>query len=443
MKKFHINVQRWIRNWALTSAIRHEFSEAVIAASRLNTTIQQSDYRNENGARKFTAKYFPPICELDFDCSKTICDTGTTLKASTKDYYIKQCSKSPVFAISAKELHDLDGITPNSYFMEMFSNALAAARKTFNIQLIAYFIANMGRFPDGSDKKVVSLFDVEKKTIDPFGNVVIATTFSNAELNQPIVIGGSQVQFVRSLLPISGQNQDGINTGGLPYSNYYYDQAVNEAFGGGEHLIAFDPQVLKFVSYTENSGRWSTDLKGLSVTDIEGLFSQGIGKNVYFGSIIDPVTGLMWDLDVVHEPCTNGDKFGEWRFQFGLFWDVFFMPDRVCNDPSVNGIFHFTGCQIQPTVCADVTPTPVVQKSTFEWTPPADCYPKFVNTIKLGSTDFGIEANINDINDLVAALNSAGTYQFAVDGTNVTYQGYSALNGNINDVIQIAFAKKA
>ena len=43
----------------------------------------------------------------------------------------------------------------------------------------------------------------------------------------------------------------------------------------------------------------------------------------------------------------------------------------------------------------------------------------------------------------IPGYTSAGTYQFAVDGTNVTYQGYSALNGNINDVIQIAFAKKA
>ena len=65
LKRFHVDVQRWVNNWARTNAIRYEFSEAVIAASRSNTAVSESDYRNENGNRKFTVKYVPPICELD------------------------------------------------------------------------------------------------------------------------------------------------------------------------------------------------------------------------------------------------------------------------------------------------------------------------------------------------------------------------------------------
>lgn len=440
MKKFHINVQRWIRNWSRTTAIRHEFTEAVIAASQRNTTIQQSDYRNDNGRRKLTVKYFPPICELEFDCSTTICDSGTSIKPTSQDFAIKQCSRSPVFSISVRDVRDLDGLDPNSMFMELFSNALAAARKTLNMQLLAYFIANIGRFPDGSTSKVVSLFDVEKKTIDPFGNVVIATTFSDANLSEPVVVGGSHVQFVRSLLPISGTNNDGINTGGLPYANYYYDQAVNEAFGGGEHLIAFDPQVLKFVSYSENTGRWTTDLKGLSVTDIEGLFSQGINDNIYFGSIIDPVTGIMWDLDVVHKPCTNGDKYGEWRFQFGIYWDVFFMPDRVCNDEAVNGVFHFTGCQMNPTVCKDVTPATPIAKKNYEWTP-GDVVPGYIKNVTIGNQSYTVESNVANVTELVAELNALGGYQFAVSDDKVVYVGYSAPSISVNDAESVLFTE--
>lgn len=296
-------------------------------------------------------------------------------------------------------------------------------------------------FPDGTDSKVVTLFDVNTKTLDPFGNVYISNTFTDANLGQPFVIGGSHVNFVRSLLPISGLNDVGQNTGALPYGNYFYDKAVNEAFGGGEHLIAFDPQILKFVSYTDNTDRYSTDLKGLSITDIQGLFRQGIDSNIYFGSIIDPVNGLLWDLDVVYKPCVNGDKFGEWRFQFGLNWDIFFMPDRVCNDESVNGVFHFTGCDLVPTVCTPVTPVTPVTKQTYTWTPPADCYPKYINSVKLGNNNYTVEANIADINELLAVLNALDTYVFTTNGTDIFYTGFSPLTGNINGTIDIEFEK--
>lgn len=441
LKRFHVDIQRWVNNWARTNAIRYEFSEAVIGASRLNTSINESDYRNENGNRKFTVKYVPPICELEFDCSTNICDTGTSVKPKQKDFYIKQCSRSPVMSISQRDLKDLDGIGANQFFLELLTNSLAAARKSFNTQLIAYFVQNIGLFPDGTNSKVVTLFDVNTKTLDPFGNVYISNTFTDANLGQPFVIGGSHVNFVRSLLPISGLNDVGQNTGALPYGNYFYDKAVNEAFGGGEHLIAFDPQILKFVSYTDNTDRYSTDLKGLSITDIQGLFRQGIDSNIYFGSIIDPVNGLLWDLDVVYKPCVNGDKFGEWRFQFGLNWDIFFMPDRVCNDESVNGVFHFTGCDLVPTVCTPVKPVTPVTKTTFTWTPPADCYPKYINSVKLGNNNYTVEANIADIDELLAVLNALDTYKFTTDGTDIFYTGFSPLTGNINGTIDIEFAE--
>lgn len=440
LKRFHIDVQKWVTGWAQTNAIRYEFSEAVIAASRQNTSIRESDYKNENGNRKLTVKYVPPICEMELDCTTNICDVGTKVTPKSKDFYIKQCSRSPVLAISQNDLRDLDGIGTNQFFLELLTNALGSARKAFNSQLIAYFISNLGIFPDGNSTKVVSLFDATTKVLDPFGNVYIANTFADANLGQPIVIGGSHVQFVRSLLPISGTNQAGQNTGALPYANYFYDKAVNEAFGGGEHLIAFDPQILKFVSYTENTERYSTDLKGFSVTDIESLFRQGIDSNIYFGSIIDPVTGLLWDLDVVYAPCSGGSKFGEWKFQFGLNWDIFLMPDRVCNEPEVNGIFHFTGCELVPTVCPVVTPSTPVAKETFTWTPPATCYPKYVNSITLGANSYTVEANIANITELAAVLNALGTYVFTVNGTNIEYQGYSALLGNINGIIDIEFS---
>lgn len=439
MKKFHINVQKWISNFSQTSSIRHRFTEAVVGASRLNTTITEGDYRsNPNGTRKLTIKYFPPICELNFDCSTTICDTGQTVKPTFKDFYIRQCSRSPVFEISAEFVRNLDDIDENSIYRQTITNAIAAARKTFNMQLLSYFILNLGRFPDGEETKVVTLINPETRTIDPFGNVVISSSFEKANLGRPIVVGGDQISTLQALLPISGQNQLGLNTGGLPYDNYFYDQAVNAAFGGGEHLIAFDPQVLKFVSYNVNTGQWATNTGGYTPNDIRGMFSSP-SPTRYYGTIIDPLTDILWDFDARLEDCVDGEKFGVWKFQFSLLWDVFFIPDRVCNDQSVNGVFHFTGCDIVPTSCPKVEPQPKIEKVRFAWTPPEDCYPKFINTIKLGNTDFTVDVNVNDINELVMALNTAQTYKFSVEGEQIVYFGFSALKGNINEVIDINF----
>ena len=87
------------------------------------------------------------------------------------------------------------------------------------------------------------------------------------------------------------------------------------------------------------------------------------GTDYIEGVMADPLTGLLWDLNVNYDKCNY-----RWTFQWKLEWDIFVMPPAVCDIPGVNGIFHFTTCPAVQYTCPDGgTPATPASSHTYEW----------------------------------------------------------------------------
>lgn len=422
-KNAHLPIQRSILNYAKTDFV-HQILVAMIAAARQNNRITATDFGTEDGKlRDLKINYLPPICDADGSCTDNICNSGQVIAPKQEYFQLKKCTASPVLTIRLNDMRDLDTIGADEYSLALIANLMQTVRNTLAEQVAAVMVASAGCHLDGNATKQVVLFNSATGALNPMGKAIIEKEFSDAKLGRPLVVGGSSVYYAKSLQPINGLGSNGVNAGAAPMDNFYYDTVINEAYPSGEHLLAFDPMVFKWIPFNFNAGRFATDLRSFSP---ETMFKSGV--DWYSGTILDPATGILWDLDAIYDKC---DKI--WNFQFKLNWDIFFMPSQVCNIPCVNGIFHFTSCEMLDQVCPTGTVTPPATPETYSVTMAEEDFPLYVAKVQIGGRMFEPMVTVQNIVEFTAMLNGLGDYNFTRVGMEVRYTGYSALTASINE----------
>jgi len=432
-KNAHLPIQKTILRYAKTGYVSG-ILRAIIAAAAVNNTITARDFGTEDGKlRDLKINYLPPICAAEGTCADNICEAGTVIEPKQVFYQLKKCTASPVLTLRMSDMRDLDSIGADEYSLALIANLMEKVRETLAQDVAAVLAANQGCQLDGSETKQISLVSPINGSVNPLGKAEIDKTFLDAKLSgtQPFIVGGSSVFYAQEAQGIAGQNFLGQQVNKVTFPNTYYDKTVNEQYESGEHIWAFDPSVMKFLSFNYNAGRFATDLKDFSP---ERMFKSG--ADWYSGTLLDPATGILWDLDAIYDKCSK-----TWNFQFKLNWDIFFLPQAVCNIACVNGLFHFTTCQMLPVECPAVTPVPPVETAEYCATPDADCYPKFISKVTIGNQLYYPNVNVANLAEFVAMLNGLGTYVFEADGTEVKYTGYSGIVVTINDTAVLTFVE--
>ena len=415
----------------------YEVLAAVLAARQFNTSIVETDLHSEEGKkRQLKINYYAPVCEDAGTGTESLCDPGTVLAPKQMYHAIEQETVSAVYQLNRDDIRYIDGAyTFSDHAKAAINSALPAVRRKLAVAVAGKLVSNAGVLPDGNSDRMLPFLNKELGTVNPMGLWEIERTFRDAGFSNPFIVGGTDVFHWRKAVEIGGINDKGQNVSQLGRSNAYYDSLVNDAFGDDskEHIVAFDPQVLKFVSFNRNAGIFATDLQNIDAIDT--IYQQG-GTDYIHGVMADPLTGLLWDLNVVYDKCNY-----RWTFQWRLEWDIFFLPPAVCNSPDVTGVFHYTTCAPLEYTCPSGTPATPGTSDTFDWeTDGVVTYPLYVNKLELaGQTDFP-DVSVTNITELKNLLNESITgYSFSVTGTMIRYTGYSAISGQLNDTTNISF----
>ena len=428
-------ISRFVPNWAKTNRY-YEATKAVIDASNLNRNITVQDLGTQLGKlRMFKLNYYPIVCDAEGDCADNICSPGERLEPKQAFFQLTKCTASKVFELDASDIRLIDdgGMSFSDHAKSQIASTMPAMRKVLDEQILAILIANVGLLPDGNPSLQVNLTDVNGAP-NPAGMWQIEKEFADAGFENPFIIGGNQAFFLERSRQIAGLAANGLNLGQSPMGRTYYDPLLNPAFGDNkDHLIAFDPTVLKFITWSENAGIFATDLT--SINDLDKLFSRGINSSIK-GSLLDPVYPLLWDLNIKFDDCKN-----VWTYQYKLHWDIFFLPDMVCNVQGVNGIFGFTTCPPVVLPCPTGTPVPPPATTrTFSWTPTLT-FPLQLTTMTIGSITNKPGYAVNNLTDLVAAMNDmASGVSFDLNAGKIEYTGLTSIPGNINGSVNMNFA---
>lgn len=446
-------IAKFFTKWGKT-ARSYEPARAVIDAARYNNTITVTDLQSDVGKKRmFKISYYPMQCDVVGDNNDSVCSgSRTRQKPKQVEYKLKQVLKSKVFELAQQDIRLTDdgGMTFSDHAKAQIASQLPAMRKALSQQVLQMLIANTGLQPDGNTSRRLSFANTTNGVVTPIGKFELERVFQDTGFNNPFILGGAEVDVWKKATAIGTGNAGGQNIGQLTNDNMYYDALVNDAYGdGNEHILAFDPTVFKFIAWSRYQGMFATDLKG--VESMDQLFKRSGGdKSEIRGTMIDPIYQLMWDIRIMWQPCEgnsedeDGDEQeGVWAYQYFLNWDMFFMPDQTCNIQGVNGIFEFTTCPVVTAPCptGDPLPSPV-QAKTFTWdATAATAAPFYLAKLNIAGFQSSPNVNITSVADLAAALtaNSNGIV-FGYTGNNITYTGYTAIGGLINDTTTITFA---
>lgn len=422
----HLPTARFIPNW-VNGERSYKLAEGVIEASRRNNKITIRDMGGEAGKlRDFKASYYPVNCAPVADnCNTSICDGGTAMTLKQQFFTLSKCTASKNYTLAVDDIRMVDGMfTFSDHAKAQLRTIMPQLRRDLAVDMGADIYANTGLMPDGSPSRRVQFVNTTTGAANLSATNTINRIFQDTGFTEPFILGGTEIFDLSEAIRIGGLNALGQRIDALDYTNKYYDALVNEVVGdGGEHVIAFDPQVLKFVSWSYNAGMFATDLK--SIDNLDMLFKQGPDGSIY-GSFLDPVLGILWDLDVVYDKCTK-----TFTMKVFLKWDIFYMPDINCNEFGVNGIFHFTTCAPVLTPCpvGDAIPA-APAAATFEFDTSGDySFPFTIYDLSIAGRVTQPNITVTNMATLAAAFNDGGNIAFTVDGTKLEYTAYAGETG--------------
>ncbi|MBS1771524.1 MAG: hypothetical protein JST82_01600 [Bacteroidetes bacterium] len=416
----------------------YEVLAALLAARQFNTTITETDLQSEAGKkRQLKINYYAPVCTDNGVGNENICNAGTVIEPKQVFFDISRTTASAVYQLNRDDVRYVDGAyTFSDHAKAAINAALPAVRRKLATEVASLLVSNTGLLPDGNSTRMLPFMDKETGTMNPMGLWEVERTYRDAGFSDPFIVGGTDVFHWRKAVEVGGINDKGQNMSALGRSNAYYDTLINDAFGDAdtEHIVTFDPQMLKFVSFNRNAGIFATDLNNIDA--IDAIYQRG-GTDYVEGVLADPLTGLLWDLNVNYDKCNY-----RWTFQWKLEWDIFFMPPMVCNLPGVNGVCHFTTCApVQFTCPEGGTPITGATSHTYQWdTNGIVSYPLYVYELDLGGQTSHPDATVANITELKDLMNANVTgYTFGISGTKLNYTGYSGLGGHVNDTTNISF----
>lgn len=389
--------------------------------------------------RTVRMNYFPILCDTEGSCdTQTLCSTGTKVEPKQKLFDIDRCIASKVYSIDKDDIRMIDFNTWdfNGTALEIIMHALPDLRRAMAIEWETLLYSMVGVHPDGNPVKRVTVTNPATGIINPMGRVQINRENLDAGFSEPYILGGGEVYNWQQMQKIGGLNAQGQYVNQTDVRNVYYDNGLGDQIlgGTGGHILTVPVETFKHVWYLQNAGIFRTDLN--SINDLGTLY-RAVTGGFLEGTLVDPVTGMPWDLFIKYSECD-----GQWNFWFKHTYNFFIMPDVVCAREGVNGLMRWSTC---PQVIADcpsgTTPSPAVTPSTYSWTP-GSIYNIYVASSLIGGVENQPNVLVTNITELAAMMNDAYGQigLFSVSGSNIVYTGYTALTGNLNGTVTITFA---
>lgn len=430
----HQEVQQFIIN-SRYAFPRYQSIDAVLDARRLNTTILETASEKEGKLRKIKISHYPADCDAVADeCGANICDSGAVLAPVQEWFLLSKCIESKPAKLQVSDVRDVDGnYNFSDHAKAQIMAKMGVLRRELAKEIDATLLAHKGLHLNGNAEVRITMSNTTNGLMTPLGLWQIEKEFADGGYINPFIIGSTEVFNWKKAMGIADVNTSlGQDFAKLGDTNMYYDTVLNSVIGvttGGEYIIAFDPQALKFVSFSENVGIFATDLA--TPDQLDAMYKRGT-TDYLKGVFLDPANGLYWDFFAKYDVCDGDD--GSFTWYMRLKWDIFFPKIESCNIQGVNGIFLYKTCPVVVPACpTGDTPSPAVSSSVFTWTPGLS-YPFLISDIVIGGVSSEPNVNVATIAELAAALSEAYGVPglFTQSASNIIYTGYTAITGSMN-----------
>lgn len=424
--------------------------KAVMDARAYNTTIRE-EFNNgflygPGKLRQLKISFYQQQCDVVADNPiSNLCQTGEQLEPKQIFFDITDHTTSNWYSLDIGNVRYVDAnYTPQQHVLEMINSIMGAMEKQLAYQITEKISLNKGTHLDGSEwGERIQLVNSTNGQLNPQGYFQIQYEQHNAAYTNFFVLGSRQVfNWMQSSQLAAVNTTTGQNYSNAYIPNLYYDINLQSVMGAGnndpEYILVFDPEALKFVTFSRNAGVFATN--AMSPEQMDAIWKMG-NDNTIRGVLMSPRYGLLWDFYAHLDNCASMD--GTWSWALELRWDIVFPPVQTCNPEGVNGIMMYKTCApvLAPCPTGDTISAPV-PATEFAWTP-GDIFPLTVADITIGGQLSYPNVTVNNIAGLKTLIQGSyiGNVTFSVSGSDIVYDGWTALDGNINGgSISITFA---
>jgi hypothetical protein len=431
----NIFIQQFVSNYGNTTRT-YKALDYVRDVSNANQSVNLTpDSMIFSGGKKRIVRlnYFPILCDVEGDCStQTLCSTGDAIEPHQQQFEITRCTATKVFKINKDDIRMVDNgawdFTGTA--KQIIASAMPAARRLLAIDWVTRLYELAGVHPDGNATHRISVTNPASGIVNPIGRFQIEREYMDAGFSSPYIMGGEEVFNWQSMVAIGGLNAQGQRIDQLSTARAYYDDGLSDSIlndlTNGGHIITIAPETFKYVFFLENAGIFRTDMA--SINDLDMLYKRNF-PGFLEGTLIDPVTGIAWDLFIRYDECAR-----TWNFWMKHEWDFFVMPDVACNAEGVNGIMHYRTCPPVIAACpTGDTPSPALAEVTFGANPTIT-YPYTVYNSNIGGVEVTQNVGVELANDteLAEFMTANSSITFEVNGSDLEYDGYVAITATLN-----------
>lgn len=276
-----------------------------------NTTIE-ADYSRGGKDNIVALKYLKPTAEADVSDTETnICDdAGVSTVYTWTDVTCDQWAQGPTHILTMDEVRALCE-TGSEFRQKLIMNDMDAINRKINAGLIPLFDAGAGGILDGdgaTGTEYQMLYRDATLQVDAEGWINMMQDLNDIGImGNPILAGGGNLKKYADLQGISCCNAVGVDPSQLPDTNIYYDNQISTVLTGPSYdnpFFAWAPGAAIFVSKPKYVDQF-----------------RMVGDTFIFDTIIDPVTGLVYNFEMDFDKCEK-----QWKTRLSLNYGLFQLP---------------------------------------------------------------------------------------------------------------------
>ena len=251
------------------------------------------------------------------------CPTGTERFNQYETVAIDSGVSTKTLKLSEFEVRALCE-SQDQYLASALQDRLTAATKRLNEELATTLAANIGTWADADAVKEYALINATDYRVNPLGESAMKLDLrKNIFSGMVDVIGeGNWFQYITNTA-IGGLQDSGVFTNRLGDFNLYFDTDLPpllEATNNNHALIM-------------ESGASAL----VTANAFLGQYARSDGQSS-MGTIVDPNTGLRWDIKLVYDKC-GGDEYysQDWNITCVLPYKLWTMPEQWSTGDELDG----------------------------------------------------------------------------------------------------------
>lgn len=281
------------------------YLEALVSRNNLGT-VRQVAVPSDGKRKNVEIIYLPRGLESSVQTTQptAFCDASDTVDLKSQTVQVQRWRHRKL-RLSEDDLRKICFDSDAGFGAQVMLAEMNALLLSVNKDLLAIQATKFGEFADDSTVKNISLLDTDNKP-DYFAESQLLEEYARISgSGMPMLVGAGDLAHYTRMSNKGCCNMNGIDFSQAGEFAFFYDRNVDTVLDNSEeNYILLAPGAVHFLVWNGNVGQYAFK-----------------SERDEAGTIVDPYTGIRFDLDMIFDKCTK-----RYNITLSLNYDLFHLP---------------------------------------------------------------------------------------------------------------------